>query len=555
MMTRRSQVLWLAWLAFIGTCALGSPLQGPDPYLESSAADSVRSQLAALNNGPVAGRNRYSTLLALYTRRSFEPLWLIKGHPTRQALELLSEIGQAQARGLRPADYNINLLSRPPDTPEDFARQDIQLTLAAARFVGDLHDGRVDPREAGYDLEIPRPPIDVAGLLATLATAPSVAAALDAIEPQYRHYALLKQALGHYRELASHPELNPLPNPGKTSIKPGEVYVGAPALRRLLVALGDMAAMTGSPADFHLDPDTVRALTAFQARHGLAQDGQLGRDTYQALITPFTDRVRQIELSLERWRWLPPKLTAPSILVNIPQYRLFALYTTDDLEQQMLKMDVIVGKTFPLLQTPVFVADMRYIVLRPYWDIPYSILHRELLPSIKRDPTYISRNDYEIVRGQTDTAQVQPVTPQTLDALARGELRLRQKPGPRNPLGYVKFVFPNRYDVYLHGTATPALFKDEQRAFSHGCVRVADPMGLMRYVLRGNPATDWESIEGLLHEPGPHRIMLRTPIRVFILYTTALATEDGRTLFFRDIYGQDQRLETLLEAHSQRADR
>lgn len=550
-MTGRSKVLRLVWLVtllLIGTCAVGNPLQGPSPYSESNAADSVRTELAALHNRPVAGRDRYSSVLALYTSRSFEPLWLTEEGPTRQALELLSEMGRAQARGLRPMDYNVEPVSRQLNTPNDIARRDVQLTLAAAQFVGDLHDGRVDPREAGYDLEIPRPHIDVAGLLATLATAPSVAAALDAIEPQYRHYALLKQALGRYRELASHPELNPLPDPGKTSIKPGELYVGAPALRRLLVALGDMAAMTRSPADFHLDPDTVRALMAFQAR--------LGRDTYQALTTPFTERVRQIELSLERWRWLPPRLTAPSILVNIPQYRLFALYTTDDLEQQMLKMDVIVGKTFPLLQTPVFVADMRYIVLRPYWDIPYSILHRELLPSIKRDPTYISRNDYEIVRGQTDAAQVQPVTPQTLDALARGELRLRQKPGPRNPLGFVKFVFPNRYDVYLHGTATPALFKGEQRAFSHGCVRVADPMGLMRYVLRGNPATDSEGIEGLLRETGPHRIMLRTPIRVFILYTTALATEDGRTLFFRDIYGQDQRLEALLlETHPQRADR
>src|SRR5581483_884619 len=187
----------------------------------------------------------------------------------------------------------------------------------------------------------------------------------------------------------------------------------------------------------------------------------------------------------------------------------------------------------------------------PYWDVPNSILRRELLPLIRRDPTYITRTDYEIVRGQTDAAEAQPVTRQTLDALARGELRLRQKPGPKNPLGFVKFVLPNRYDVYLHGTAAPALLKEEQRAFSHGCVRVADPMGLMQYVLRNNPAEDWERIQDLLREPGAHRVALRAPIRVFILYTTALASEDGRALFFRDIYRQDQRLEALLEPHSQ----
>src|SRR5262249_39784075 len=163
-------------------------------------------------------------------------------------------------------------------------------------------------------------------------------------------------------------------------------------------------------------------LRTYQARHGLAPDGSLGRETYRALVTPFTERVRQIELSLERWRWLPAKLEAPSIIVNIPQFRLFAPYSSADLEQQMLRRDVIVGKSFPLTQTPVFAADMRYVVLHPYWDVPHSIVMRELLPSIRKDPTYIERNDYEIVSGQTDRAQVQPVNAGTIGDLARGTL-------------------------------------------------------------------------------------------------------------------------------------
>src|SRR6185437_4977695 len=361
------------------------------------------------------------------------------------------------------------------------------------------------------------------------------------------------------RRLASQPELNVLPDFGRTSVKPGGLYPGTPALRRLLLALGDMPAVAQNVADsavasqdLHLDRDVVKALKTYQARHGLAQDGALGRGTYRALTTPFTERVRQIELSLERWRWLPPKLETPSIIVNIPQFRLFALYTTADIEQQMLRMDVIVGKSFPLMQTPVFAADMRYIVLHPYWDVPYSIVKRELLPSILRDPNYIVRNDYQIVRGQTDEAAVQPVTPETLNALSKGTLRLRQKPGPKNPLGFVKFMLPNRYAVYLHGTSAPALFGGAQRAFSHGCIRVADPMTLLNYVLRDNPESDRSRAQELLEAPGPSRITLRKPIRVFIVYTTALAAEDGRTLFFNDIYGHDGRLQALLDAHSKR---
>jgi len=193
---------------------------------------------------------------------------------------------------------------------------------------------------------------------------------------------------------------------------------------------------------------------------------------------------------------------------------------------------------------------MRYIVLHPYWDVPYSIVKRELLPSIRRDPDYIARNDYEIVSGQTDAAAVQPVTPQTLNQLAKGVLRLRQKPGPTNPLGFVKLMLPNRHNVYLHGTSAPALFAGAQRAFSHGCIRVADPMALLSYVLRSNPEWDEQRIVAQLQQPGPYRINLHAPIRVFIVYTTALAAEDGRTLFFKDIYGHDAQLQALLNARS-----
>lgn len=478
-----------------------------------------------------------------------EPLWFTGGRPTPQAVALLAELRMAEERGLRASDYAMDFEPSSSLSAQEVARLDARLSLVAERFIKDLHSGRITPKDAGYALDIQRPRFDARAALTALATGPSVGKALDDLEPQFLHYRLLKAVLGRYRSLASHPELNVLPDPGKRAIKPGAVYSGTASLRRLLTALGDLPQAPESGA-LVLDSVTSRALQTFQARHGLAPDGALGRETYRALTTPFSQRVRQIELSLERWRWLPPRLDSPAIIVNIPEFRLFALYTPADLEGQMLRMDVIVGKLFPYTQTPVFAADMRYVVLHPYWDVPASIVRRELMPLIRRDPGYLARNDYEIVRGQTDAAQIQPVNQQTLDALAAGALRLRQRPGPRNPLGFVKFMLPNPFDVYLHGTSAPRLFAGAERAFSHGCIRVADPMALLNYVLRDNPASDRARVQTLLADTVPGRIKLTRPIRVFIVYTTALAAEDGRALFFKDIYGHDARLQRLLDTYN-----
>jgi L,D-transpeptidase YcbB len=494
-----------------------------------------------------------ATLFSAPVPAAAAPLWFSAGRPTPQAVALLSELRHAEQRGLRATDYGFENGGRGlPDLDistsqaVDQASVDTRLTLAGAHFISNLHNGRVDPRRAGYDLNVSPKDFNVDDTLKSLAKSTSVSDALNDIEPQFLHYKLLKAALSRYRALALRPELTQLPDSGQRAIKPGGLYVGAASLRTLLSALGDLAQADLATDAFRLDPDTVNALKKFQARHGLTADGSLGRDTYRALTTPLSHRVRQIELSLERWRWLPAKLDAPAIIVNVPQFRLFALYTAADIEGAMLKMDVIVGKSFPIMQTPVFAADMRYIVLHPYWDVPYSILRRELLPSIRRDSSFIARNGYQIVSGPSDSSPTQGVTSENIEALARGTLRLRQQPGPKNPLGFVKFVLPNRYDVYLHGTSAPALFAGAQRAFSHGCIRVSDPMALIQYALRGDANWDAQKISRQLGEPGPYRINLHTPIRVFVVYTTALEAEDGRTLFFPDIYGHDARLEELL---------
>ena len=395
---------------------------------------------------------------------------------------------------------------------------------------------------------------------AAVASAADVSAALDAFEPQFTHYALLKRQLARYRALAAMPGINDLPplprTPHIKSLKAGDAYAGAAQLQRLLAALGDYEG--GAPgADAAppqaLTPALVEALEAFQTRHGERPDGALGAATLGELRRPLNDRVRQIELTMERWRWLPPELASAPIVVNIPQFRLFAFESTKDSEARMRQMDVIVGKAFEATQTPVFAADMKYLIFRPYWEVPYSIAVKEIVPGARADPASIEKHQMEIVRGGGESATVVPNTRENVELVAKGVLRIRQRPGPDNSLGLVKFMFPNPYNVYLHSTPAKSLFGQARRDFSHGCVRVSDPVGLAQYVLRDSPEWTREKIEAAMNGTLTMTVSLKSPIRVFIVYGTAVALEDGRILFFDDIYGHDQRLESALDSRRPRA--
>jgi murein L,D-transpeptidase YcbB/YkuD len=345
--------------------------------------------------------------------------------------------------------------------------------------------------------------------------------------------------------------LPPLPS---KRLRPGETWAGVAALRQRLAAVGDLAA--GAPADAdpdRFDADTSAALARFQARHGLAADGVLGAETFAALNVPFTYRVAQLVWSMERARWLPHP-DGPFILVNIPQYRLFAFSGPRDQEAVMVPMNVIVGQSFPQHNTPIFAAQLRYVVLRPYWDVPPSIARKELVPALRKDPAYAARNHFELVRGQADASPVVPVTRESIEELARGALRIRQRPGADNALGRIKFMLPNPYNVYLHGTPAQTLFGRARRDFSHGCVRVENPPALARFVMDAGGVPEWTS-ERIAQETSstegtPLRVNLRRPLLVMIVYATAMAAEDGRVLFFNDVYGHDKRLAALLAAQA-----
>jgi L,D-transpeptidase YcbB len=527
----------------------------------AQAADSVPAQIAtaltayrAPARGPSVDYGAAQALRTVYAQRANAPLWSRDGHATAQAQAVVRELQRAGTYGLQEEDYAGNAIAQLAEKPTGTAaaeagrwgRFDVQLSAATLRFMSDLHYGRVKPTSVGFNLQEMHQPLDLGASLTGLAGAADVAPAIAAIEPPFHHYALLKGALAKYLDLVQHPELKSLPAISG-SLKPGDAYAGAPALRRLLVALGDLPAGAAAPAEERtFSPELSQGVRAFQQRHGIAPDGVLGKSTFAVLTTSFAKRVRQIDLTLERWRWLPPFETPP-IIVNIPQFRLFAFRTTEDRVADILQMDVIVGKTYPRTQTPVFESDMRYVVFRPYWDIPPSILRNEMLPKIRANPGYIAAQRLQIVRGQGDDSPVMPPSPEAIEALAAGKARLRQMPGEDNALGLVKFMFPNIYNVYLHSTPAHRLFQESVRAFSHGCIRVSDPLALATHVMRDEPG-DWtrEKIDATMNGSKTVRVNLQHPIRVLILYGTALATEAGPVLFFNDLYGLDQKLERQL---------
>lgn len=480
--------------------------------------------------------------------------WLAEGKPSVQAAKLLETMNQADLYGLRPADYRLALTAAELQAVRagqaDLSLQsrfDRALTASAARFVTHIHQGRVTARAAGFDLPPPRSTLDAAAVVRQLATASSPDDVVAALEPRPRPYHALKQALRKYRTLALQPGLHRLPPLAQRSIEVGDDYAGASNLRKLLVALGDTDTTRGSADKF--DASLEAAVRRFQDRHGLKPDGVMGARTYAALTTPLSRRVQQIELTLERWRWLTGLRQRPDIVVNIPQFTLYTLPAPNLPDASPLEMQVIVGRLHD--RTPIFVAQIEEVVFQPYWDVPPSILRKELLPKIRKDPRYLERHHFEIVRGAGDDATVVAPSAATLDALAAGQLRLRQRPGDDNALGRVKFVLPNPYNVRLHGTPEQELFALPSRAFSHGCIRVSAPAALAQFVLR-NAADRWDSerVETAMCGTQTQRVELAQPLGIIVFYATAAATESRGVLFAEDIYGHDRRLERLLDAAS-----
>jgi len=286
----------------------------------------------------------------------------------------------------------------------------------------------------------------------------------------------------------------------------------------------------------------VDAVKHFQRRHGLEADGALGTDTVVQLNVPLNERVKQLQFTLERYRWIPPDFPQPPIVVNIPEFKLRTLRRQP---APFLSMRVVVGKAYGH-KTPVFADYMRYVIFRPYWNVPMSIQFGELVPKIRRDRDYLAEHGFEVTTSSGTVVTEGAVDDDVLRQLRSGALTIRQKPGPKNALGLVKFIFPNHYNVYLHSTPQPELFLKKRRDFSHGCIRVQDPVALAAWVLRDKPAWSLDKIQAAMNGNQTIQVGLDKPIPVLILYSTAVVEPDGEVRFFRDIYGYDSAMEKAL---------
>jgi L,D-transpeptidase YcbB len=489
-----------------------------------------------------------TALQKFYEPTEYAPAWVQGSQPVPQAQFLIDRFSDAWKKGLNPEDYDASRWTERIGALKTggpaVAQFDVALSVCAMRYISDLRIGRVNPSHFDFGLNVQEKKYDLAEFLRNrVVTAPDLQTVLDGVEPPFAAYRRTEQALARYVELARADKGGTLPSVTKP-IDPGKPYAGVPRLIQFLQLVGDL------PPDAELPTDpqaysgpVVEAVKHFQRRHGLDADGRLGPATIKQLNVPLKDRVVQLQLTLERWRWLPAEFPAPPIIVNIPDFRLRVL---DENNNVTMDMRVVVGKAMRT-QTPVFTREMTYVVLRPYWNVPPSILRGEIVPAIQRDRGYIARKNYEVTTQAGAVVTSGEISDDVLAQLRAGKLAVRQKPGPTNALGLVKLIFPNEFNVYLHSTPSVEAFSRSRRDFSHGCIRVEKPAELATWALRNNPGWPLEKVQQAMQSGKDDvTVNLQKRVPVFIVYGTALAYDNGDVHFSEDIYGHDARLAAAL---------
>ena len=481
-------------------------------------------------------------------------LWLRQGKPLPVALDAVRILQQSGDEGLDPRDYGAPDLAKAVNQAQSGLSASAQTALANAldlamrRYLHDLHYGRVDPASVYANFNVPPKTLDVAATLHAALLAGNLEQAVKAATPQFPLYQALRPWLARYRALENDPAWNTAlpPLPAKKLV-PGEAYAGTARLAARLVSLGDL------PKDFvapeRYQGPLVDGVKQFQRRHGLTPDGVIGKTTLEQLNVPPSARVAQIALTMERLRWTPLMVDKRMLVVNLPEFELRGLEIDGTQVKVPLQMNVIVGKALNT-QTPMFDEQMRMIEFSPYWNVPPSIARGETVPKLRRDPGYFDRQGFEIVTRSGDV--VTQLSDAQLAAVQRGEARIRQRPGAQNALGDIKFIFPNNDNIYMHHTPAVGLFQRERRDFSHGCIRVENPVALAEFVLQDEPEWTQEKIREAMESGKSKTIRIKTPVMVVIAYGTAIVKQRGGAIYFyADIYGHDRQLREALLRHSQ----
>ena len=555
-MSRPSSLLLYSTAALLSVLACTAlPPHASGASLSSQVTTEIRSILAEPHSPRlILGSPVYlndQLLPDFYRDRDFRPAWIGDLGLTPTAWELLDLIRSAGLEGLCPEDYHLLDIEPLVGLEKDYrpygilfdpgymARLDLLLTDAFFLYGSDLMDGRVDPEaiHEGWHAR-PRPP-DLSRLLREALSGRGVSPVLDSLVPPHEGYRRLRKVLEDYRRISALGGWQAIP--AGPVLRPGARDWRLSLLKARLRLSGDLTETPAEPENF-FDGETRAGLIRFQSRHGLSADGVLGPRTWAALNIPVEERIRQIEINLERWRWMRQNPGNRYLMVNIAD---FTLEVVEE-GRSVMSMPVVVGTSYR--KTPVFSARMTYLEFAPYWTVPSTILREDKLPLIKKDPGWLARHNYEIVPWSGETTEI--IDPSVID-WKKVEARtfpgnLRMKPGPQNPLGRIKFMFPNRFAVYLHDTPERYLFARDIRSYSSGCIRVERPLDLAQYLLE--KATEWDCdlILDALESDVPLTVNLPASWPVHIFYWTAWVDEEGALQFRDDFYLRDLDLELAL---------
>jgi murein L,D-transpeptidase YcbB/YkuD len=503
----------------------------------------LRATLAA-DPPPFPGaRENWEALRAFYAARQHQPIWVGPRGTGGSVSDLLSAICDAENEGLRASDYRPEELERAlsaieaaPKEAEPLASAEVLFSLAYVRYGLHLATGRIPPKRAGWATA--HRELDAAKVLSLLRDG-DARDALAALAPTHEQYRNLKRALRNYRELKARGD--PWPEvPRGPLIEPGARDPRVAVVRKRLGATGEVPHHRAADREIY-DPSLVEAVKRFQEQHGLEPDGRIGGETLSELRATIDDRIAQLEVNLERWRWMPENLGARHVLVNIPSYDLQAFENG----KRVLRMRAIAG--LPDWPTPVFSAQLEGVRFRPEWAVPQKITAEEIVPKLEADPRFAEKVGLRVI-AKDDGSEVDPATVEWTALDPEGDLPFRfvHPAGDTNPLGKVRFVMPNRYAVYLHDTPEDSLFTRTARAFSHGCVRVERPEELTAFVLRGGEGWSQEAVSKAFASTERRTVDAADPAQVHLVYFTAWIDDDGMLRVLKDVYRQDAVMKRLL---------
>jgi L,D-transpeptidase YcbB len=492
-----------------------------------------------------------SYVQTFYDDRNFEVAWTRDAVPTATATAFIQQFEDSAAKGLIPEDYDAprwadRVKALNDKSADAISLFDVAMTVNVMRYISDLRIGRVNPSRFNFEVPVQDKKYDLAEFVSdNVVDATDVPKLIAGVEPDSDDYRKTEQALARYLDLAKQQQqegAEPLPTAIKT-VSVGDSYPAVGALLARLQLEGDAAddATSGSATSAVFNSTLSAAVKSYQHRHGITEDGKLTAQTIKSLNVPMTDRVAELQDSLERWRWLPEPYLHARLMVNLPE---FVLRGYDPDHKLDFTMRVVVGQVMGQHETPVFTHMMKYLVFRPYWNVPVDIARKELVPHIATNHGYLASKNFEVTNNKGVV-----LADYTAKEVSQGEVMVREKPGPKNSLGLVKFMFPNQYDIYLHSTPAVSLFERTRRDFSHGCIRVQKPVDLAVWVLEGQGG-DWDLDkveEAMSSGPDNKTVSLKTPLPIVIFYLTAIVAEDGQVNFFDDIYGYDSEMQKVFE--------